>query len=985
MKKFTKKFSILIALLLYFFVVVSGLPEILIGHASDLEVKESNTVENEVAISLDESNYKYTEPERANFYIEAIEGNAVLENDNICLTFNETEVIIPCFDFYRLLDTQNEVMFYQADVAKDISINESYAYIAAMPNRYGIYELFVHYGVEENRTLYMIKAEMTEEMFDFIDAKANDLHIGDDEVSQRLKASSKAHMQGEHKIQSTISNQAGSNALKSINEHTYDNYTDSNELIYAYAKQDMLTPNKTSEGYTTDDSIVRIIPKELFSIVGEHFYIGKEYGFFIKVTNEMAFQVSYLADILVFDILHEIPSFPQNSTGTCKIIPLFNWRYQVREKSYSDWYGYDPSLSQIVTNGLDYNQAELFLDDIGIKISIENPDALNTDDNNYNSIEDDGAFIIQTRVNAQGVGLKKKKGSFLADTAICAFGFVPYASAALNIYSYISNLNEGFGNGGYLYSRSTTFSDNEANIETYETNNTDQINQRGHLIKSKAVTIKSDADAPRLINVGGYAEIKYVVARRSGSNYSKMRIITSVSANVLEDNTFSPEHFLHWWDKGEVVNYGRATGTYELSKYKRLNNVTVEGCTTVSVPASKGYQMVKFVPKISGEYLFETISNVGDPHFSIKNATKNTDTVNATDDIDGANNRNARLLIDLIAGDTYYITTKSFNSGYGYKLRIGFNPTASDCLQKDFGYFMDIPSNTYKMVKFVPDATGYYDFFTDQSSGNPFIHLFNETGSMITNSDDGFAGGYDSLITAYLTAGTTYYIAGQGSYGVASNFYVYVVPSIEDRSQINLNSFLRLTVSKTVNVYRFVAPYSATYDFYTCDRVEGDPYLELYDYNRTKIAYNDDGNGDLNSIITVNLTAGEECYIHLTSLDNITSTYVFSIRLSIKNRTEIKASQDSSASVSIRENEVKIFKFVAQENRNYTIQTNKIISGDPYLQLMDSRGLILYEDDDGAGNFNSEINFTATAGEEYFIVCMGYDKGIRNQYNLIIK
>ena len=58
MKKFTKKFSILIALMLYFFVVVSGLPEILIGHASDLEVKESNTVENEVAISLDESNYK---------------------------------------------------------------------------------------------------------------------------------------------------------------------------------------------------------------------------------------------------------------------------------------------------------------------------------------------------------------------------------------------------------------------------------------------------------------------------------------------------------------------------------------------------------------------------------------------------------------------------------------------------------------------------------------------------------------------------------------------------------------------------------------------------------------------------------------------------------------------------------------------------------------------------------------------------------------
>ncbi len=882
MKKFTKKFSILIALMLYFFVVVSGLPEILIGHASDLEVKESNTVENEVAISLDESNYKYTEPERANFYIEAIEGNAVLENDNICLTFNETEVIIPCFDFYRLLDTQNEVMFYQADVAKDISINESYAYIAAMPNRYGIYELFVHYGVEENRTLYMIKAEMTEEMFDFIDAKANDLHIGDDEVSQRLKASSKAHMQGEHKIQSTISNQAGSNALKSINEHTYDNYTDSNELIYAYAKQDMLTPNKTSEGYTTDDSIVRIIPKELFSIVGEHFYIGKEYGFFIKVTNEMAFQVSYLADILVFDILHETPSIPQNYTGTCKIIPLFNWRYQVRENSYSDWYGYDPSLSQIVTNGLDYNQAELFLDDIGIKISIENPDALNPDDNNYNPIEDDGAFIIQTRVNAQGVGLKKKKGSFLADTAICAFGFVPYAGAALNIYSYIENLNEGFGNGGYLYSRSTTFSDNEANIETYETNNTDQINQRGHLIKSKAVTIKSDADAPRLINVGGYAEIKYVVARRSGSDYSKIRIITSVSANVIEDDTRS--WLFGWIEEGKILNYGRATGTYETTEYKRLGDISVNGGTTVSVPASKGYQMIKFVPKIGGEYRLETISNVGDPHFSIRNATKNTDTVNATDDIDGANNRNARLIIDLIAGDTYYITTKSFNSNYGYNLRIGYNPISIDLLQKDDAYNMIISDNSFEMAEFIPKTSGYYDFFTDERSlGDPLIHLFNESGVLIGTDDDGLGKDHNSLIRAYLIAGNSYYLAGQGYKGTASKYVVYVVPSITERVQIELNTTKAVSVSKLTYMYEFVAPYSDVYDFYTYNNTEGTPYLELYDSNRMLIdfdfCYNE--NDDKNAIITASLKAGEKYYIHLTSFNATHATYKFNIRLSL--------------------------------------------------------------------------------------------------------
>ena len=987
MKKLTKKLSVIFAVILFFCVFFSCVPKTLIGLADTEELNKSETNNTEEDFSIGESNYHYTAPKESDFTVEAVEGIAYFIENEIYVIYSNIELRIPDFDFYRLLDTQNEVMFYQADVAKDPIEDESYAYVAVTLNENGEYELIVHHGVRDEWTLYIIKAFITEEIFNFIDAKAENLHIGDDEISQRLKASSKAHMQGKHKESkqepNLLANQAVTKALKVINEHAYDSFTDSDEQVLNYSKLDKLMPNVNANGYTIDDNIVKIIPKELWSIVGEHFYIGKEYGFFIKVTNEMAFGVSYLADVLVFDIYHEKPSFPQNTTGTCKIIPLFNWRYQVREKSYSDWSDYDPALTQIITPGLDYDQAELFLDNIGIKISIENADALNSDDVSYDPLEDDGAFIIQTRVNAQGVGLKKKDGDFLADTAMCAFGFIPYASATLNVYSYIDNLNEGFGNGGYLYSRSTTLSDNEANIETYETNNTDQINQRGHLIKSKAVTIKSDPDSPRLINVGGYAEIKYVVARRSGSNYSKMRIITSVSANVLEDNTSKWWEF-PWWNHGDIINYGRATGTYETAEYKRLSDVSVDGGTTVSVPASKDYQMLKFVPKIGGEYLFETISNEGDPFFYLINATKKTNTVNATDDIDGANNRNSRLIVDIIAGDTYYITATSFNSNFGYNLRIGFNPTANDYLKKDVGYSMVVPSNSYKMVKFVPDATGYYDFFTEQTSGDPYIHLFNDTGSIITNSDDGFAGGYDSLITAYLTAGTTYYLAGQGSNGVASNFYVYVVPSIEDRTQTNLNSYLSLTVSKTINVYKFVAPYTETYDFYTCDRLEGDPYLELYDYNRKKIAYNDDGNGDLNSKITLHLTAGEECYIHLTSFNNKASTYVFGIRLSTNNRTEIKTSQDSSASVSIRAKEVNVFKFVAQENRNYTIETNNVISGDPFLQLMDSRGVILYEDDDGTGNYNSRINFLATAGEEYYIICKGYNSGISNQYNLIV-
>lgn len=40
-----------------------------------------------------------------------------------------------------------------------------------------------------------------------------------------------------------------------------------------------------------------------------------------------------------------------------------------------------------------------------------------------------------------------------------------------------------------------------------------------------------------------------------------MRVITSASANVLEDNT-SRWWLFGWHENGEVNNYGRATGTY---------------------------------------------------------------------------------------------------------------------------------------------------------------------------------------------------------------------------------------------------------------------------------------------------------------------------------------------------------------------------------------------------------------------------------------
>lgn len=51
---------------------------------------------------------------------------------------------------------------------------------------------------------------------------------------------------------------------------------------------------------------------------------------------------------------------------------------------------------------------------------------------------------------------------------------------------------------------------------------------------------------------------------------------------------------------------------------------------------------------------------------------------------------------------------------------------------------------------------------------------------------------------------------------------------------------------------------------------------------------------------------------------------------------------------------------------------------------MDSVGTVIDTDDDGAGGLNAKINFLATEGSSYYIVCKGYKSDIDNQYNLII-
>ncbi len=128
------------------------------------------------------------------------------------------------------------------------------------------------------------------------------------------------------------------------------------------------------------------------------------------------------------------------------------------------------------------------------------------------------------------------------------------------------------------------------------------------------------------------------------------------------------------FESGEIIDYGRCTGTYETGAYKRLNNVSLSGWTSVTVPTNSQTNVIRIVPQTSGSYKFTTSSSSGDPHFRITNATTGAAAVSATDDIDGANNRNATLTITLTAGNIYYL--EAFRYGTPYNYNIIMQPTS---------------------------------------------------------------------------------------------------------------------------------------------------------------------------------------------------------------------------------------------------------------------------------------------------------------------
>lgn len=720
-----------------------------------------------------------------------------IENDKLVLSYNNKRIILPEYNFYFKNNENSISSYYIADVLKEQTISSQITYFTLLYNEVAnkFNNINIHVFETSNNKYFNLTFNLDDICVErIISSSVNFDTIMDEEILDRIKYSISTYSQvqkaiienneaeqdtgistfalGEESISPEYeivdpgpgggSSSGDDSSLEAGNLSTvetkhsynsyninYDSYTNSDGIINSY-ESSYLGNYKDENDKITDDQIVQIVPKELFFQQGQHLYIGNEYGFFVRTYIDTLNSADYAVDVVVFDIIKTIPNFTNSTySGSMKINHLFEFKYRAVDRShYSSWDAYDPSLDKVVFPHLHYDLIEYYIRNVSFKHSLENETALNYGDNGYDPNVDEGAFFIQTRLNYEGVGLKKYKSEVVADTVSFLFGYVPYSNEA----TYLANLLK---DGDYY---ETHQSNNEENINTYATNRYYQIEEHGQLIKQLSVVPNQVSEKPMIYGKGNYIESIYVV-----SYYAEevpTRYISSVSLEVGVDNT---EYYLFGAiQTGEFYTYSSGASYYSSSK-KATFNCNSETISSLDYFGDSAYY--KFTPSLTGNYVFETTGNT-DTYLKLYDSNNNVLAVND----DAGESTNGRIQYSLIKGNTYFIKVQGYNNSKtgDFRFLIMYDIYSSSNLTLDSNTSISIETYGFKLLRFTPTNSGNYTFSTSENSCDPILYLYNSDFVQLAYNDD--SSDRNSLINHYLEAGKTYYILsrcysnGSGTY-----------------------------------------------------------------------------------------------------------------------------------------------------------------------------------------------------------------------------
>ncbi|NML14071.1 pre-peptidase C-terminal domain-containing protein [Azohydromonas caseinilytica] len=283
--------------------------------------------------------------------------------------------------------------------------------------------------------------------------------------------------------------------------------------------------------------------------------------------------------------------------------------------------------------------------------------------------------------------------------------------------------------------------------------------------------------------------------------------------------------------------------------------------------------------------------------------------------------------------------------------------------------------------------------------GDPYLTLYNASGTALASNDDGGING-NSLLSYAATASGTYYLAaraystGTGTYQVRASVVDDYAASTATSGSLAVGGSAAGTIESTTDADWFRVTLTAgqtyTLELRGYDSGSGtlrDPELALYSSTGTRITGDDDGGAGLNSLLTYTATASGTYYLGaIAHGSGGTGTYQISASVA----DDYAASTATSGSLAVggsaagrieSTNDIDWFRVTLAAGQSYRLEalgagTSNGTLGDPYLTLYNAGGTALGSNDDGGTNGNSLLSYTATASGTYYLGVRAYGTGL---------
>ncbi len=684
------------------------------------------------------------------------------------------------------------------------------------------------------------------------------------------------------------------NSAQTVIMNSYDNYTNSDGILNDYASVYRRKNHKYYVGgaeiATSDDPIINLIPRNLFITRGTYSYIGLEYGFYIKTYQD--YGNDNISEFILFDITRTelYPERLSNDAPIIKINPVYSGSamYDYSRKVIHEPFSIDTYLA---------------LANINVKVGLRNYDQLNIDDSGYNKYNDYGNFFSSSSVTAKGEGIKRDKTNVdlsLLKIAVAGVKFLipgPVGTIVSMIGRPILTATESYFNGYYASNRVSyhnleKLSDGRyfGNQTTLGNNNANSvINNYGNLPKDLTAVLvnnshNTNTNYPLLYkNNTDYFQVSYSLAQKDSSINWNTLVSTEISLDIYRDDT----GWFLWWTTGSLSHmdsvYGGKIEYFNESPSHSNGGNIIEGSVMRALfkngngvaynhshnPVLGSYQDFYFTPNRTFSYVIETFNRVGDPYLKIFDVNNNLIAFND----DGANNLNSRINITLNSGQTYRIrvSTYSYKSG-SLNFIVRKNGDIQEAQGTNLNSLSTTVSNDAIWYEFTAKTNDYYTFYTT-GTADSYLTLYDASYNQLSFNDDGGTN-RNAQIDMYLFKGKKYYIKAS-TFGMQSGNFNLHVNRQETIKIDELYTFSEVYYNSSggfPEFYRFIPAQTKNYVIETY-RYEGDPVLSIYDENMILIANNDDGAGNSNARLSLQLTAGKIYYFRVRSFGSSADGY----------------------------------------------------------------------------------------------------------------